>query len=235
MQKLFHGVIAVSIVAFASVASAEISWVGGTSDDVFDESNWDLSSSSVTVIDPNVSIADNVLIGVGPFTNNAVIPDLGGQVRLQLDDGFTLRVEGQIDYAGNDGVGGAPGSTNGPTVEVVNGGAFNPFFVVNDVKVNIDSLSTATFGGGGNPINVSTLHLDPGATVTFLAETPDQYRAEHLSKTFVLGTAGVEGVNLTIEAFGNAGSLVTAVPEPATVGLAGLAGMLLLMSRRRRA
>ncbi len=232
MRKFLCGIAAV--LSCASIATADISWVGGTSDDVFDESNWDLSGSSVTMIDENVSIADNVVIGAGPFANNPVIPDLAGQVRLQLDDGFSLTVEGRIDYAGNDGVGGAPGTMNGPTVDVVNGGAFNPFFVVNDVTVNIDGSSSATFGGGGNPINLSTLNLDLGAVVTFLAETPDAYIAEHLSKTFVLGDPAVEGVNLNIEAFGAAGSMITAVPEPASLALAGFAGLALLMRRRHR-
>ena len=75
--------------------------------------------------------------------------NLGGQVRLQAGDGFTLTLDG-VSLApvagGNDGVGGEPTSTPnisddgiaGPIVNVINGGMFNPFFVVNDVRVNID-------------------------------------------------------------------------------------------------
>lgn len=231
MRHLLYGLLAIFLCG--SVANADISWVGGTSNDVFDDSNWDLSGSSVTLIDENVSIADNVIIGAGPFDNDPVIPDSAGQVRLQLDDGFSLTVEGLLSIAANDGMGGAPGTMNGPTVNVINGGAFNPFFVVNDVKVNIDGSSSATFGGGGNPINLSTLDLDPGATVTFLAETPMQFNNEHLSKTFVSGSPAVDGLNVTIEAFGGGGSLITAVPEPGCASLLGLAGMALLARRRR--
>ena len=121
MQRFLFGLAAFFCLVSLPIAHADVVWVGGTSDDVFDEANWDLTGSSVTLIDENVSIDDDVVIGGGPFANNPVIPDLGGQVRLQIGDGFLLTVEGQINYAGNDGVGGAPGSTNGPTVNVVNG------------------------------------------------------------------------------------------------------------------
>ena len=216
MIRFFSGLCA--LIFCVSATMADISWVGGTSTDVFDESNWDLSGSSVTAIDENVNIADNVFIGSGPFANNPVIPDLGGQVRLQLDDGFTLSVDGgQIVYAGNDGVGGAPGTSNGPTVNVINGAHFQPFFVVNDVHVNVDSMSTAVFGGGGNPVNsgtagMSTINLQPGARLEFLAETDTDFRAEHLSKILVNGAPAVEGTNLNVFANG-AGSIVTA-PGP---------------------
>ena len=224
------------LVIFLSTFSnlpAQITWVGSVSDDIFDEANWDLSGSAVTMIDPNVSIMDDVLIGAGPFTNSPVIPQLDGQQRFQLDDGQTLTVAGNLGIAGNDGVGGAPGTTNGPTVNVIDGGHFAPFFVVNDVKVNIDGTSSATFGGGGNPINLSTLDLTSGSLLTFLAETPDQYRAEHLSKTMVDGVAGIEGVNLSIASDGANGSVITVVPEPSGV-LLGLLGGLALFCRRPR-
>lgn len=220
-------------VATLTSLSAQISWTGAVSTDIFDEANWDLSNSSVVMIDPNVSIMDDVLIGGGPFANSPVIPQLDGQQRFQLDDGRTLTVSGgTLGIEGNDGVGGAPGTSNGPVVNVIDGGQFDPFFVVNDVKVNIDGTSTATFGGGGNPINLSTLNLTSGSVLTFLAETPDQYRAEHLSKTSVDGVAGVEGVNLLIESNGANGSVITVVPEPSSVLLALLGGLALLRFRR---
>lgn len=219
-------------------APAVISWVGGANTDIFDEANWDLSGSAVTTINPNVSIPDDVMIGPGPFTNNPVIPELAGQQRFQLGDGHVLTVTGAstlLSVAGNDGVGGAPGTTNGPTVNVMAGSAFNPFFVVNDVTVNIDAGSTATFGGGGNPINLSTVDLEVGAVLSFLAETPAAYRTEHLSKTTVDGIAAAEGVNITIAAFNGAtGSQITAIPEPATSVLAAIAlGWAALLRRRR--
>lgn len=216
-------------------APANVIWVGDSSTDVFDEANWDLSGSAVTVIDPNVSIMDDVLIGPGPFTNDPVIPNVANQQRLQLGDGYGLTLDSTLlSVEGNDGVGGEPGSAAGPTVSVVNGAEFNPFFVVNDVLVNIDAMSSATFGGGGNPINVSTVDMTPGATLAFLAEDPAAYLNEHLGKTFVSGSPAVDGGNIMLVSDGAAGSVITAIPEPSSLMLACLAGLGLLARRRRR-
>ncbi|MDB4141992.1 hypothetical protein N9733_00845 [Akkermansiaceae bacterium] len=82
--------------------SAAIIWTGATSTDVFDESNWDLSGSAVTVIDSNISVADDLTITGA----TASIPDLAGQIRFQVGDGFTINLNNAtLESAGNDGVG----------------------------------------------------------------------------------------------------------------------------------
>ena len=43
--------------------NADIFWKGNVNEDVFNEANWDLSASSVTTIEPNVSIEDNIQVG----------------------------------------------------------------------------------------------------------------------------------------------------------------------------
>jgi hypothetical protein len=229
-------VIATTICFLCSLhASADIIWVGGTSVDVFDEANWDLSASAVTLIDPNVSIMDDVVMGPGPFTHDPVIPEVSAQQRLQLGDGYTLTVDNTVlSAAGNDGVGGRADSSDGPTVNVLNGAQFNPFFIVNDVQLNIDAFSSATLGGGGNPINLSIVDLAPGATLAFLNEDPAAYIAEHLSKTFVNGVPAVEGGNILVASDGASGSVITAIPEPSTFVLACLAAVAMLVRRRRR-
>ena len=233
-QQILCLFVAALWIAFPVTAQAEIVWLGGVSNDIFDEANWDLTNSMVTLIDPNVSIPDDALIGPGPFANDPVIPEVDGQQRFQLDDGKLLTLQGvSLTAAGNDGVGGAAGTTDGPTVMVLDGAQFDPFFVVNDVMVNIDDTSTATFGGGGNPINLSTVDLSPGAVLAFLNETPDAYRTEHLSKTTVLGVAADEGINVLIDSDGATGSVITAIPEPSSIVLAAL-GLLSLLSFRRR-
>ena len=215
-------------------AQAVITWVGSTSTDIFEDTNWDLTGSSVTEITENVSIEDDVFIGAGPFDNAPIIPDLGGQVRFQLADGKTLTLDGgTLDIAGNDGVGGAPGTSDGPAVMVLGGGAFNPFFVVNDVKVSLDGTSTARFNGGGNPVNISTVDLAPGAVFTFNGETPEAFTNEHLGKFTVNGAAAVVGDNITLVTNGAAGSIVTAIPEPSSALFVLLAGIGVLIGRRR--
>ena len=70
----------------ASIAQAEITWVGGTSTDIFDESNWDLSNSTVTVIDPNVTIADDARDWPGP---NLPITRLSPRCQTSSDFNWT--------------------------------------------------------------------------------------------------------------------------------------------------
>ncbi|MCA9216460.1 MAG: hypothetical protein KDB27_25500 [Planctomycetales bacterium] len=241
-KRILVTTVGVFSLALACTANAEIKWVGGASTDVFDEANWDLRGSSVTAIDENVTITDDVRIGPGPFAHDAQIPDLAGQVRLQIADGNRLTIDGSIiSPVGNDGVGGEPGGdadpsndgVTGPIVDVINGGQFNPFFIVNDVRLNIDGTSSATFGGGGNPINLSSIYMEPGAVLSFLAETPDAFTTEHLAKVFVGGAAAVDGVNIMLASDGGSGSVITAVPEPAFSVLPLIAAIALVFRKRR--
>ena len=206
----------------AGAAPAGIVWTGTNGTDIFDEGNWDLSNSTVTVIDPNVSIEDDVV-----FSNAIVdIPQLDAQQRFQVASGFTITVDNStISLSGgsNDGIGGPPGATlpagpAGPTLNVVNGSSLEVFFIVNGTTLNVDSTSSATLGGGGNPVNISVIDLEPGATLTFTSETIDQFNTEHLSKLTIGGAAAEEGVNFTIESDGNSGSIIktiTAAEAPA--------------------
>ena len=69
--------------ACAPVASPDILWTGAVSGDMFDEANWDLSQSSVTVIDPNVTIDDNVIIRDAPA--DVILTETGGgQLRFWI-------------------------------------------------------------------------------------------------------------------------------------------------------
>ena len=211
---------------------AAITWTGATSADPFDNSNWDFSGSGVASVASNVSVADDINITDGTVE----IPNLGGQVRLQIGDGFTMTLDNStlgLVAGGNDGTGGGPGSA-GVTINLTNGSELRTFFIVNNVSLNIDATSTAIFGGGGNPVNISTVDLTNGSTLGFLAETPGQFTAEHLSKVTVNGAPAVEGVNIQIDPFnGAAGSLITVIPEPSSSLLAGLAGFALVLRRRR--
>ena len=71
-----------ALALLAPAAAADIVWTGAVSDDIFDEANWDLSNSTVTVVNPNVSIDDDVRIS--NTTQPVQIPDIGGQVRFQV-------------------------------------------------------------------------------------------------------------------------------------------------------
>ena len=230
MNRLLHS--ALALAASTCATQAAIVWTGATSADPFDDSNWDFSGSAVTAVDSNVSVADDITITNG----NIAIPNLTGQVRLQIGNGFTMTLDNSIlglVAGGNDGTGGEPGST-GVNINVTNGSQLNPFFVVNNVSVDIDATSSATFGGGGNPVNIATINLTTGSTLSFLAETPAAFTSEHLSKITVDGSPAVDGVNITISPFNGAlGSTISVIPEPSGIALLGLAGIAMIFRRRK--
>ncbi len=194
-----------------SILAQGILWTGALGTDAFEERNWDLTLSAVAAIDPNVSIDDDVRVGPG---STVEMPDvLGGtQARFQLADGRSLELDGARWVAlGNDGVGGPNGAFLGVPVTLRNGASFEPFFVVNGVRLSVDGTSRAVFGGGGNPLNASTVDLAFGAELRFLDETPSAFLQEHLSKVTVAGAPAAIGVNLAVASDGAAGSIVTAL------------------------
>ncbi|MCP3917724.1 MAG: hypothetical protein GY711_19445 [bacterium] len=203
-----------------STAHADIVWTGAVSDDIFDEANWDLSGSTVTVVDPNVTIDDDVVIA--NTTSPVEIPDGAGQVRFQVGDGFTLTLDNASTVVlGNDGIGGIPMTMIGPELRVINGGSLGTFFITNGTHLDLDATSTATFGGPNNPINLSTVDLTFGSLVTFTDEDPMAFTVEHLSKTTVDGAAAVVGVNLQVVSDGAVGSIVTVIPMPVGTSYCG--------------
>jgi hypothetical protein len=191
-------------------AQADLVWTGAASNDVFDEANWDLSGTTVTLVDANVSIDDDVQV-VGA-AQPLELMDLPGQGRFQLAGGRSLFLDGS-DWIelGNDGIGGAPGATLGADIWLLNGSHLRTYFIVNQIRLHIGPLCRATFDGGGDPVNLSKVDMTAGATMVFTSETVTDFLNEHLSKTTVDGAPGVVGVNLQVVAEGAAGCRVTAL------------------------
>jgi len=183
-----------------------ITWTGAVGTDIFEEFNWDLTNSDVEIIDPNVSIEDDVFI----IDSIVEIPQVSAQQRFQVASGYTITVNNstiRLTGGSNDGIGGPPGfrlpaGPEGPTMNIIKGSSYESYFIVNGVQMNVDATSSATFGGGGNPVNISAINLEPGSTLTFLRETIDAFNAEHLSKITVSGVPAEEGINYTIESDG---------------------------------
>ncbi len=206
------------LASFAPVTMADIVWTGAVSNDIFEDLNWDLSASTVTAVDPNVSINDDVLIAntVQPVE----IPNLAGQGRFQVADGFVLTIDNaQVRELGNDGIGGAPGTSIGPEVKLINGSKLQSFFITNRTSLDVGLLCLATLDGGATPINGSTVNLTSGATLAFSDETVADYLNEHLSKTRVDGSPAVLGVNVLVASDGGSGCVVTVIPPFTSVCL----------------
>ena len=194
-----------------------ITWSGVEGTDIFEESNWDLANSDVEIIDPNVSIEDDVFI----IDAIVEIPQVSAQQRFQVASGYTITVDNstiRLTGGSNDGIGGPPGfrlpaGPEGPTMNIINGSSYESYFIVNGVQMNIDATSSATFGGGGNPVNISAINLEPGSSLTFLRETIDAFNAEHLSKITIGGVPAEEGINYTIESDGAEGCVITTISD----------------------
>ena len=118
---------------FKSSLIAEIVWTGANGADIFDEANWDLSNSLVDIIDPNVSIEDDVVIADATVE----IPQVSAQQRFQVGSGFTITVDNSniiLSGGSNDGIGGPNGSRlpagpAGPTLDIKNGSSVKVFFI----------------------------------------------------------------------------------------------------------
>ena len=210
---------AVLKVIVTSDQATGIYWVGTEGFDLFDEANWDLTKSSVEIIDPNVSIEDDVYI----VDATVEIPQLPAQQRFQVASGNIITIDNSIvrlTGGSNDGIGGPPGSRlpggpEGPTMNIINGSSYESYFIVNGVQMNVDATSTAVFGGPGNPVNISEINLEPGSTLTFLKETIEAFNSEHLSKVYIGGVPAEEGVNYTIESDGAEGCIITTISDEA--------------------
>lgn len=197
--------------SFAAPAFGQIVWTGATGSGIFVESNWDLSGSTVTVVDWAIPILDNVVFQ-GPAPD-ARIGELPGQEAFTVADGYQIRMDNMRVFAsGNDGLGGEPGGANGITVDIVNGASFEPYFIRDRTFLNVDSTSQVIFRDPANPVNGSSINLTLGSTLQFLLERPDDFRMEHLQKVTVDGAPAVEGVNIRIDMLGVQGSTITVLP-----------------------
>jgi len=218
------------------LSNGAVTWTGNAGTNIFDGGNYSGLADGFTLA-PNVTVEDDIT-----FSNATVtIPQVSAQQRFQVASGFTMTVDGSnfsLSGGSNDGIGGVPGSRlpagpAGPTLNIINGSSLEAFFIVNGVQMNVDGTSSVTLGGGGNPVNISSINLDTGATLSFTRETIAQFNAEHLSKITINGAAAQEGLNFTIAALGGSGSTITAIPEP-SISLLGAIGCIVLLLRRRR-
>lgn len=208
-QRLFAGsILLFAAAALTATANAQIVWTGASGQGIFRESNWDFSGSTVTDVDSAIPITDNVEF-IGPGIEPR-IPELAGQEAFTVADGFTVLIDNiRVFAAGNDGIGGEPGAITGMTVNIVNGGILNPYFIRNRTTVNVDGTSQMIFNDPANPVNGSTVNLTLGARLEFRLEDPDEFRNEHLSKITVDGIPAEENINIRIDPVGLQGCLIT--------------------------
>lgn len=194
-------------------ALADIVWVGAISDDIFDEANWDLSSSTVTQVDPGVAIPDNVLIVDAPAPIDVFVA--GTQSNFKVADGYTMTIDNSTVFtSNNDGISGEAGSSTGPLIQVTNGGDLATYFISAGCHMTIDEESAAHLAGPSTPINGSTIDLTYGALLACTNETVADFITEHLHKISVDGAPAVVDGNVTVVSDGGSGCLVEVIPIP---------------------
>jgi hypothetical protein len=115
--------------------------------------------------------------------------------------------------ANNDGFSGVPGTTNGPTVRLINGASFETFFIVYKLTLDVTAGCDATLSGGGAPINGAWVNLTAGSLLSFANETTVDFVNDHLSRTTVDWAQAVVDGNISLVSDGALGCFVSVITQ----------------------
>ena len=232
-----------TLAASVATSNAVITWTAGdqTGADFYDIANWDTSSAIPSPTDDNM-----VISGVTITENSAAFSG------IEIGNGFSLSLDAaSFTFINNNGFAGvdddaATAASTGPTsvLNLSNGSFVSAQFITLGMEVFIDSSSELVLRGGGDPINsqleVSYIRLSEGGKLTLptRAEFNEQIADTGAANSIFVNNVAVDASNIdTLFTFATNGSFVTAtataVPEPSTTILAGLAGLGLVLRRRK--
>ena len=232
--------------------AAQITWDGGgDGQSTFQEENW-------VVTDDTGSATLNGLVGSNPpadFINGAtpVQADVvvggsgaaGGAIgagnHFDLGDGFSLTISDnasfrmQLESFGN-GPRGIRGVIDGATESLIiqdSAAVFSQFLL--NLTASMTDAATLTLGGGGvNSLNNTTLDLAADWTGSVTWTNFNVTGTSIFDKITVGGAPAIEGLNVLVVSNGSSGSVLTVIPEPASLVLLGLGGLTIMAGRRRR-
>ncbi|MFC4992636.1 PEP-CTERM sorting domain-containing protein [Rubritalea tangerina] len=135
-----------------------------------------------------------------------------------------------VDLTGSNGINSANGAA---TMLISAGSSLITQFIANSgntTNITVDGLSSLEILGTGNGINNAKVNLLTGATLTLAseAELDEQIGQNDIFVNNTLVTLANRDTLLTVT-----GGQAIAVPEPTTTSLLGLAGITLILRRRK--
>ncbi len=190
---------------------------GGDGTSFTDPSNWD-GTPTGGIIDANV-LVDHYVLNDGVVGADQDGDGVGFGVRqlyFYADGDFTMTGGELMQELTN----GTQGITGGRVF--VSGGVLNRQFL-SACEAFISGTAEVVLNGGADPVPFGAIVDLSGeqCSVTFLNETADDFRLEHVSKFRVDGALAVEGVNLVVQPFGKTGCVVTAIGAACPADLDG--------------
>jgi hypothetical protein len=226
MKKILTiaGVLSASVIA----SHATVVWTGATNNDFYNDANWDFSGAAngTTAINPSTDINEDLTL------NGAA--GLTGAGRLDLGAGYSITLTNS-SFAPNSGVNGfIDGDPNNSVLNLLGGSAMTSTWLTEGMTLNVDGTSSYTLRGAGDPINSqsekTTINLTPGAQLTLatVAEFTEQ------GADIMVNGVSFATDNSILTFSGNTATAVgTVIPEPSGVALIGLAGLAMILRRRK--
>jgi hypothetical protein len=226
MKKILTiaGVLSASVIA----SHATVVWTGATNTDFYNDANWDFSGAvnGTTTINPSTDINEDLTVnGAGGLTG-------GG--RLDLGAGYSITLT-NTRFAPTRGVNGVvDGNPSNSVLNVLGGSAMTSTWLTEGMTLNVDGTSAYTLRGAGDPINSqsekTTINLTPGAQLTLasVAEFTEQ------GADIMVNGVSFATDNSILTFSGNTATAVgTVIPEPSGIALIGLAGLAMILRRRK--
>ncbi|MGJ8695577.1 MAG: PEP-CTERM sorting domain-containing protein [Verrucomicrobiaceae bacterium] len=224
MKKILSiaGILSVSVIT----SQAVVVWTGASDSDFFNDANWDFTGAvnGTSTIDPSVDINEDLTVtGASGLT---------GTGRLDLGGGYSITLNNS-SFAPSSGVNGfVDGDPTNSVLNILGGSSMTSTWLTEGLTLNVDGTSSYTLRGAGDPINSQTettrVNLSPGAMLTLssVAEFTEQG-----ADIFVNGVSFASDPSI-LSFSGNTGT-AQAIPEPSGSVLVGLAGLAVILRRRK--
>jgi hypothetical protein len=193
-QKILLSTVLIGSIGLGARAET-LTWSGaGDAQSFADAGNWS-GTPTGGVIDINALVDDYVIDDA-----SAIVGGPGGVAQLSW-------VTGSGSLSMNAGTLTGITGLRYTTLDM-SGGVMTRQFLL-QVDAVISGTAELRLNGGGNPLNITTLSVQgTDASVVFINETPDAFRAEHLTKFTFDGLPPIEDVTFTVESDGAAGCIV---------------------------